>query len=179
MKRFTTIFTVIIMAMLSLTLVSCDEDAEVAAYLDGTWQGNVFVSSRYNGRLYKAAETKIEFISGYNSGTGYWIDYYSNAPFDYQANHISWRVSNGNIYIRFEEEGSEVVIYDYSLSNSRLSGYILTSGGTRAAITLYHTSSPNWNSYRYGYTFYDDDYGYAKSRATASATEKPQRIFVK
>ena len=42
MKRFTTIFTVMLMAALSLSLVSCDEDAEVAATLAGTWQGNVY-----------------------------------------------------------------------------------------------------------------------------------------
>ena len=63
MKRFTTIFSMVLITMFSVALVSCDEDAEVAATLNGTWQGNVYVSSRYNDREYKASESKVQFIA--------------------------------------------------------------------------------------------------------------------
>ena len=159
MKRFTTIFTVMLMAALSLSLVSCDEDAEVAATLAGTWQGNVYAYSRYNGREYRAAESKVQFNSGYNSGDGYWIDYYNNAPYSYQASHITWYVRNTNIYIHFEEDNTNVVIYNYTLSDDRLSGYIQTGNGQMLTITLYHTYSPNWSSYTFDDYDYDSYYG--------------------
>ena len=177
MKRFTTIFTVMLMAALSLSLVSCDEDAEVAATLAGTWQGNVYAYSRYNGREYRAAESKVQFNSGYNSGDGYWIDYYNDAPYSYQASHITWHVRNTNIYIHFEEDNTNVVIYNYRLSDDRLSGYIQTGNGQMLTITLYHTYSPNWSSYTFDDYDYDSYYGYAKSRTSGTATGRPQRFF--
>ena len=144
MKRFTTIFTVMLMAVLSLSLVSCDEDAEVAATLAGTWQGNVYAYSRYNGREYRAAESKVQFNSG---------------------------------YIHFEEDNTNVVIYNYTLSDDRLSGYIQTGNGQMLTITLYHTYSPNWSSYTFDDYDYDSYYGYAKSRTSGTATGRPQRFF--
>ena len=154
MKRFTTIFTVMLMAVLSLSLVSCDEDAEVAATLAGTWQGNVYAYSRYNGREYRAAESKVQFNS-----------------------HITWYVRNTNIYIHFEEDNTNVVIYNYTLSDDRLSGYIQTGNGQMLTITLYHTYSPNWSSYTFDDYDYDSYYGYAKSRTSGTATGRPQRFF--
>ena len=136
MKQFTTIFTVMLMAALSLSLVSCDEDAEVAATLAGTWQGNVDAYSRYNGREYRAAESKVQFNSGYNSGDGYWIDYYNDAPYSYQASHITWYVRNTNIYIHFEEDNTNVVVYNYTLSDDRLSGYIQTGNGQMPSLCI-------------------------------------------
>ena len=177
MKRFTTIFSMVLITMFSVALVSCDEDAEVAATLNGTWQGNVYVSSRYNDRGYKASESKVQFNSGYNSGDGYWVDYYSNAPYDYQASHITWQVRNSNIYIHFIEENTDIVIYNYSLSDDRLSGYIRTNTGKDLTITLYHTYSPNWDDYNYNNYYSDGYYGYAKSRSAVKSESCPQRFF--
>jgi hypothetical protein len=174
MKRFTTILTLMMTALLSFTFTSCDKDAEVAYYMDGTWKGNIYVSSNYNGQVYKAAYSEIEFDSGYSSGDGYWIDYYSNSPYDYIANHITWAVRNQNIYIHFEEENSDVVIYNFDIDDNMFSGYIQTSDGTKAAFTLYHTSSPNWNNYRFGY----DNYSYAKTRSNTTVAA-PKRLFIK
>ena len=44
---------------------------------------------------------------------------YRETPWDYVANHISWRVGGGNIYIHFREDDASVVISDYHLTDSR------------------------------------------------------------
>ncbi len=172
MKRLTTIFILMMTALLSFTFTSCDPDAEVAYYMDGTWKGDIYVSSDYDGQVYRAAYSEVEFDSGYNSGDGYWVDYYSNSPYDYIANHITWVVRNQNIYIHFREDNTDIVIYDYTINDSKFSGYIQTNDGTRAAFSLYHTSSLNWNSYRYGF----DSYAKTRSNTTVAA---PKRMFIK
>ncbi len=72
----------------------------------------------------------------------------------------------------FREDNTDIVIYDYTINDSMFSGYIQTNDGTRAAFSLYHTSSLNWNSYRYGF----DSYAKTRSNTTIAA---PKRMFVK
>ena len=75
------------------TLTSC-EDERIANTLEGTWSGNMYISTRYDGRVYDATYTEVTFLKNpyaYSSGEGYWVDYYSDAPWDYVANHIEWR----------------------------------------------------------------------------------------
>lgn len=40
------------MALMAMTFTSCDEDAEIAYTLEGTWSGNMYVSMEYDGRVY-------------------------------------------------------------------------------------------------------------------------------
>jgi len=63
-----------LIALMSLSFTSCDEDSDIAYTLDGTWTGNMQVV--YGG--YESTRTVIRFIQndGVYSGTGYWIDYY-------------------------------------------------------------------------------------------------------
>ena len=116
-------------------------------------------------------------LGAYSSGSGYWVDYYSDAPWDYIANHIDWTVDYGTIKIRFVEEDTWIRISDYHLDDDRFYG-VLDDNGRRVDFELYHTSSPNWNGYRWGY---DAWYGYyAPARRSAAsdstATEKPVRF---
>lgn len=171
------------MAMAVLTSVllgftSCD-DARIARTLEGTWKGNMYISSYYGGRSYNATYTEITFLrdpGAYSSGQGYWVDYYSDAPWDYIANHIDWTVDYGVIKVHFVEENTEIRISDYHLDNDRFYG-VLNDNGKAVDFELIHVSSPNWSSYRYW--GYDDWYGhYASRRAEASDStviEKPVR----
>lgn len=52
MKKLKTLLTLAMVALMSLSFTSCDEDANTAYYLDGTWRGNMYVNSSYNGDLY-------------------------------------------------------------------------------------------------------------------------------
>ena len=124
--------------------------------LEGTWKGNMYISISYDGRTYDATYTEITFLKdpyAYSSGNGYWVDYYSDAPWDYVANHIDWKVDYGIIYIHFVEEGTSLRIFDYHLNEDRFYG-LFNDSGHNVEFELYHTSSPNWNIYHWGYDYW-------------------------
>lgn len=147
----------IIISMLSFT--SCEEDSVISDTLSGTWKGYMSVDYRYNGRVYPSSYSIIDFMKDpytYSSGRGYWIDYYSNAPFDYIANHIEWRVYEGIIEVYFVEEDVTIEIHDYYLSDNHFVGNIYFEG-KKVRFDLVHTASPNWNDYDYGWYYAKPD----------------------
>lgn len=194
MKKLMSIISMLLLALTATTLVSCDDDSDIAMTLEGTWQGDMKVSTdyNYNGQHYhyQALSSEICFVQDpytYSSGTGYWIDYYQNSPWrnNQVANHIKWTVSNGVINVYFVEEGTSVQIRDYRLYRGRFEGTIYY-GNQTVDFSLVQVSSPNWNSYTdWGYDYYDDYYGgYAKknvteTRALVDSTSKPVRHFGK
>ena len=176
-KIYNTLVMMAIVAM-TATFTSCDEDIAIANSLEGTWSGTMYVYTSYNGHDYYATSTDIEFIGDplrWTRGTGYWVDHYSNAPWDYVANHIEWKVNNRNIDIYFVEEDTWMTISDYRLSDNYFTGYIY-DGSNDVEFRLRHIDSPNWSSYRYGYDYY-------WSRETrgidndSTVVEKPVRKF--
>lgn len=170
-------------AMFSLSLNSCEDEA-IAYTLEGTWEGNMYISSSYNGNDYYSTYSEICFLEDpfeYTSGDGYWVDYYSNAPWDYVANHIDWTVKNSVIYVHFVEENSDISIYDYSLNDNRFKGRIY-DGSTYVDFYLKHTSSPNWNDFDYGWRYSSTPSGVKSksagemvSAASVSVNEIPKR----
>ena len=182
MKKFTSFLTVALMALMSLTFTSCDEDSDIAYTLDGTWSGNMYVE--YGG--YDATYTVIRFDQndGFYSGTGYWIDYYDRNYWDgrnYIANRIRWTVRNSNIYIDLIDEGNSVVIYDYTLNDRNFSGYVNAENGNRAYFEMYSDSKGyNWRDYDWGYNKLDTSIGMGgiSSGAASTSAEKPVRKFV-
>ena len=182
-KLFYNILTMAVIAIAAVSFSSC-EDAEIAYTLEGTWRGDMYISSSYGGRSYNSTYTEITFVGDpytLASGTGYWVDYYSNAPWDYVANHIEWEVRNRTIYIYFIEEDTSVRISDYRLNDNRFSGW-LYDNGNNVEFNLIHTSSPNWSSYNYwGYDdWYYNGYYYSRTRgdnpSDSTAIEKPKRF---
>ena len=172
------LYTLMMMAVMALAFTSC-EDEMIADTLEGTWSGNMYVSSYYNGHDYYATRTEITFSIDpfrFTRGSGYWVDYYSGAPWDYVANHIDWRVDNGRIYVHFYEDNTSVVIADYHLTDSHFTGYI-ADGDNDVHFNLTHIDSPNWNRYnRWGY---DDWYDYYYYETRSDDAEKPVRQFGK
>ena len=173
MKKIHVLLPMIFATLMAVTLTSC-EDEEIAYTLEGTWQGNMYVKSNYGGHTYYATKTEVTFLRDvyrYSSGDGYWVDYYSNAPWDYVANHITWDVDRGNIYIYFIEERTEFVIRNYRLNNNRFEGS-LWDRDQRVDFSLYHVSSPNWGRYdHWGY-----DYFHTRGAdSDSTAVEKPVR----
>ena len=164
------------MAVMALAFTSC-EDAEIARTLEGTWEGNMYISTSYNGRSYNATNTEITFLRDpytYSSGSGYWVDYYSDAPWDYVANNIDWKVDFGVIRVYFVEEGTSLEIRDYHLDDRRFYG-TLYDNGRYVDFELYHVSRPAnyYSNYRWG----SYDY-WVRSRSGADSTtvEKPVRF---
>lgn len=62
MKKLSTLMTMALVAMMALTLTSCDEDYDIAYTLEGTWRGNMYVSSVYDGYTYDATYTELCFV---------------------------------------------------------------------------------------------------------------------
>lgn len=178
------IFTMLTMAMMALAFTSC-EDEYIADTLEGTWTGNMYISSEWDGRYYDATSTEVTFLRDpfcFTSGSGYWVDYYSNAPWDYVANHIDWTVNNGVIRVYFREEGTSIEIRDYRLNHNRFVGTIYDSGNL-VDFELYNVSRPYgyWDDYRWGYdSWYDDYYYWARTRTadgdSTKVVEKPRRV---
>ena len=121
--------------------------------LEGSWKGNMHISAYYGGRSYNSIYTEITFIGdpySLSRGDGCWVDYYSDAPWDYIANHIMWEVNNRVIYIYFQEEDTRMRISDYRLKDDRFYG-TLSDNGNYIDFELYRISSPNWTDYRWGF----------------------------
>ena len=184
MKRLHTLLTMVAIAALSFTFTSCDEDEYIADTLWGTWEGDIYVGHEWSGRYYDASRSSIYFErTNRRSGYGYWVDYYSDAPWDYIANHISWEVVNRDIRVYFEEDDYEVTIYDYELNDYYFDGYIYTYDRKRVHFRLNKISSRNWNNYHYGWEYWDDYYWgkqngiVEETRATPNSVEKPKRMF--
>ncbi len=169
MKKLFTLFAMVMMAIGSMSLTSCTEDDLIGLNLDGCWEGNLYMYARYSGVTYQATRSEIEFDASVNMshGSGYWVDYYSNAPWDYHANHITWEVLNRTITIYFIEDNYYVRIYDYNISSGYFSGYIEGEDGKELRFSLRNTSSANWHSYNYGW----QSYGYSKSSTLSRSAD--------
>lgn len=181
MKKISTLITMTFVALMALSLTSCDEDSGIAYTLEGTWRGNMYVSSAYNGRTYNATCTELCFLRDpfrFSSGTGYWIDHYaSDAPWRYVANHTEWTVRNGVIRIYLVEEDSYVEIANYRLDDNYFDGSIFY-GNTVVDFQMNHVSSPNWNNYYYGYDHWIGYYAKpADATRSANDGDRPVRIF--
>lgn len=169
------IFTMLMMAMMALAFTSC-EDAQIAKTLEGTWRGNMYISTSYDGRVYNATSTEVTFLKdpyAYSSGKGYWVDYYSGAPWDYVANNINWRVDFGVIYVYFVEEDTEIRISNYRLDDDRFTG-TLNDNGRPVDFELYYYSRPSnyYNGLRWGYDYW------SRTRGASDSTkvERPVRF---
>ena len=69
MKKFTTLLTMAFIALMSISLTSCDEDSDIAYTLDGTWRGNMYVQYGNVDATYSVI--RFDQNDGIYSGTGY------------------------------------------------------------------------------------------------------------
>jgi len=194
MKTFTQNIAFAIMALFAITLTGCNEDGSISRTLEGTWEGDMYVTSRYSGREYFASYSQVSFLRDpytFSSGQGYWVDYYDDnywGGYNYIANHIEWRVDFGTITIYFIEDDYTVKIFNYSLDEYYFSGQLEMTNGNRQNFSMRKVASPNWNNLRYGYDYYGpyysntatfdgDSIGTKAGVKTDADFERPQRIF--
>ncbi len=141
----------VLIASATLVFTAC-EDESIAHSLEGTWEGNTYMASIYNGYTYNSTYSYVNFNRDpyrYSSGKGFWVDYYSNAPWDYIASHIEWKVSNRVIEVYFVEDHFTIYIDRYRLNDNHFYGTIYMDSYDWD-FDLIHTGSPNWNDYRFG-----------------------------
>ena len=109
MKRFTTNWTLVLMAVLSFSLMSCqDDDERLAYYLDGVWSG-IITDDVQN------YDTTIEFVQdGYYSTSGYGYEYDKGWSYGRtKETYFEWYISNGNIYLQYEDAPHDYIVMDY------------------------------------------------------------------
>ena len=122
--------------------------------LEGPWGGYMHAYHEYNGQMYQSNRTEMSFgvdLFRFTSGGGYWVDYYNDYGWgkNYIANHISWRVRNGTIYVHFKEDNFDIEIRDYRLSNECFEGTIYIANNN-FDFSLNKTSYRNWDDYIFG-----------------------------
>ena len=160
MKKIYYLLMMAIVATTTIAVVACDGDDDdfIADSLEGTWRGRIVLSDDWTGLEYGYTQTDVCFLRNpyrYSSGEGYWVDYYNGSHWDYVANHITWEVYAGVIYIHFVEDNSDLEIRNYRLDNNYFIGSIYDQG-TIADFRLHHISSPNWGGFDYyGYDYED------------------------
>lgn len=62
MKNLKTLLTMAIVALMSLSFTSCDEDADIGDTLYGTWKGYMDIGLTYDNRYYASTTSEITFI---------------------------------------------------------------------------------------------------------------------
>ena len=175
------IYTMLMMAMMAMAFTSC-EDEMIADTLEGTWSGNMYISSNWDGRTYDITRSEITFEIDpfrFTKGSGIWVDYYRGAPWDYVANHINWSVNNGVIYVYFIEDNDRIEIRDYHLNSNRFCGTIY-DGDNIVDFELYCVSRPRYDNYRWGFNSWYDNYYWARTRSgdadSTKVIETPKRF---
>lgn len=169
MKKLFTLLTTIMIAIGSMSLTSCTGDDIIGLTLDGCWEGKLYMYTRYGGINYPITNTKIEFEAdlSMSKGSGYWVDYYNNALWNYHANHIRWEVYNGTITIYMIEDDYYVRIYDYNINSNYFSGLIEGEDGQRLQFSLRNANAANWGMYNYGW----QSYGYSKPSSLSRSAD--------
>lgn len=126
MKRFTTTWTLVLMAVLSFSLMSCQDDDERLAYnLDGVWQGTIETDNQ------TYSTTICFFQDGYYASRGYGYEYDSGWSYGRTTRtNFKWWVSGGYIYLQYEDSPNQIIMdYDelpYSSNiGERLNGYFV------------------------------------------------------
>lgn len=98
MKKITSIMAMLLLAMMPFALTSCDEDDEIAALLDGTWEGKMYVYKDHDGGKGQPVKSEISFHNKelHNArGNGYWVDHYGGTRgwgHDYYACKFTFKV---------------------------------------------------------------------------------------
>lgn len=171
-----------VLAFIGLAFTSCDEDLITGSSLQGVWSGRMYVTSEWNGHTYTSSRTEIEFYGDdFNAkrGTGYWIDRYSRAPWDYYYSPFTYRVNHGVIHITFLFDEGEVTISDYSVQGDRFMGRLDYSN---ESFVLYRVDDyGGWDDYHEGY-WPNDYYDYYYSNAMrdfGSRSEDPTALPVR
>lgn len=119
MKKLYTTLMMAMMAMMTLSLTSCEIDEEIAYDLEGTWKGNMHIIDDYGEETTYSELTFIRYSNTSTEGMGLWDDYYEDGYC--VSTRFTWFVDWSDIIIDFED-GVRVEIRDYRLTSGHFSG---------------------------------------------------------
>lgn len=151
---------VLVSAIMMMCVASCyDDDNERGYILQGRWFGDL--QMEIDGL--PAMGSDVEFIpedysGGYSHGYGYERDYYRTyRGVQYVVHDFEWTISNGIIYMRFDNADLDCEIRDYHLSYDMFRGYM--DGIYNSVSFKLYSYGKYWGEYGY-YSNYWDDWGY-------------------
>lgn len=143
------IATYIIMAMISFTLYSC-EDEDIAQTLDGIWEGEVateYFSYRWGTRTeYQAVDIEF-YVDPYRYARGTGVEYDYDSRYYYTECGFYFEVYNGIIYLDYDD-GSQVAIRNYRLTDNRFSGEFINYRTGEYLASFNFVKVNNWRHYR-------------------------------
>ena len=123
MKKIYNYLFIGIVAMLSMTLSSCDDD-DIAGTLDGVWEGEVSQNFSWRWSNYSNYQyVDIEFYTDpyrYASGTG--IEYDYDRWGNYTTCTFSFSVESRDIYLIYADGARVMIPRGYYLSKTRFEG---------------------------------------------------------
>lgn len=158
MKRLFTLITLLMAAVTTATLTSCEEDvttstltsceeyAGLAYYLAGEWRGKIFsmVGDKYDVTMCFYQENNNPYAT---SGTGYEIDYGWNGNSNRMAFIWAVAVDNRTIRITYADRRRVVIDYDQQPCNNqpgqRFSGYFVDWDTDETLAEFYLTKQRN------------------------------------
>lgn len=144
MKRLFTLITLLMAAVTTATLTSCEEDAGLAYYLAGEWRGQIIsmAGDKYDVTMYFDQENNNPYAT---SGTGYEIDYGWRGHSNRMA--FTWAVNSRTIRITYADRTRVVIDYDQLPRNSqpgqRFSGYFVDWDTDETLAEFYLTKQRN------------------------------------
>lgn len=157
MKKIYNFMAVALVAMLSLTLTSCNDDDYIADTLDGIWEGEVGsnYSWRWGSNYSNYQYVDIEFYADpyrYASGSG--IEYDYDRWGRYTACRFNFTVEYGNIYMAYSDGARVMIPRGYFLSNTRFEGEFRDyyTGDYLADFSFVKVADHRYNRYNYSYS---------------------------
>ena len=176
MKKIYNYLFVGIVAMLSMTLSSCNDD-NIAKTLDGVWEGKVSQNYSWRWSNYTRYQyVEMEFLTDpyrYAKGYGYEYDYYDNG---YERVHFTFEVINEDIYIDYADGAHVLIPRGYYLSDSRFSGEFRDNRTGKYLGSFSFVKYANHRYDRYGsYYPYSKDIDFTDENPTASKAEEGEK----
>ena len=169
MKKLIKLMLLLLIAATPILFTGCDTDDEDIAYtLDGGyWRGDLRIQVEQGDKEYKTVYSEISFQKdNWREGYGYWVDYYSDAPWDYLAYHFDWKVRDEVIKIHFREDNTSIEIREYRLSDNFFEGRIYVRGKyidfklQRRHGGKWGEDDYRWSDYYFEHNWDNDDEGY-------------------
>lgn len=152
MNKLKTLLSIVLIALSTIALSSCDEDEITAYNIDGVWTGYITDTN-----LEKTYSTFFFCKTGDTSGYGYERD--QDGWISSSKTRFTWSIKNGNIYMDYGSEGIYVIDYDDFPNSSSIgetfSGiFVDYESGERTARFDLTKKSNNYNDF--------DEYYYSK-----------------
>ncbi len=170
MKKFYNFMAVALVAMLSLTLTSCNDDEYDARLLAGYWEGEV-TSANWRSRTFNYVDFYFEKDPQYGAGHGYERDY-NQAGRIVAETRFYYYVENGRLRLDYEDLSYPVYINRWHITSSGNVDILEATFSYRGSdVTWYLERRNTWRSNTW-YDGYSEELPIEKNKDTQAEETK-------